>query len=583
MNLLQNLYMYSKRSLYKERYGSRFLKFIGKTRKRVNAMKRLIYLCTAVLTLLGLTLVFTGSVIHAAPLDASIVQTNDGAIQGTVTSTGRQFLGIPYAAPPTGSLRWKAPQPVTPWTTTLQTTAFGSPCIQPASPLTGQTAVNGSENCLFLNVYTPPSGATNLPVMLWIHGGAFNTGAGSGYNPSIIVQNSNVIVVTINYRLGPLGFLALTGLSAEASNGSSGNYGILDQQAALGWVQTNIANFGGSASNVTIFGESAGGSSVCDQLVSPLAAGLFAKAITESGPCEGTAIPTPTLATNQKGGASFASSLNCTGSASAIVSCMRGLSATSIINEANSGTSALSVLNTTFSPNVDGAVIPQAPAAAIKAGKFNKVPVIEGTNRNEGTLFVLLAVFATGNAIPLNTFTYDAAISEIFGSNAAKVEREYPVSSKNTADTQLSAVLTDWGFSCAANTTDGLLSADTPTFSYEFADPNPPALPGITETPPDFTLGDNHGSELAYVFQGLLNGETISLTSAQLGLSNQMIAYWTNFAKTGNPNASGVPNWPQFSTSNNDFQSLTSAGSGPAAITTFSTEHLCSFWSGLGV
>jgi para-nitrobenzyl esterase len=549
-------------------------------------MKRVIYALTAALTMLGLvlTFTFTFSLVHAASSDPSIVQTNDGPVQGTVTSTEREFLGIPYAAPPTGNLRWKPPQPATPWTTTLQATSFGSPCIQPASPLTGQTAVNGSENCLFLNVYTPPAGATNLAVMVWIHGGAFNTGAGSGYDPSIIVENSNVIVVTINYRLGPFGFLALSGLSAEQSNGSSGDYGILDQQAALQWVKTNISNFGGNASNVTIFGESAGGSSVCDQLVSPQAAGLFAKAITESGPCEGTAIPTPTLATNESGGSSFASSLNCTGSASAVVSCMRGLSATSIINEANSGANSLSVLNTTFSPNVDGAVIPQAPATAIKAGKFNKVPVIEGTNLNEGTLFVLLSVFATGRAVPLNSFTYAAALDGIFGAtNAAKVERQYPVSAKNSADTQLSAVLTDWGFACAANTTDGLLSADTSTFAYEFSDPNPPALPGITEKPPDFSLGDNHGSELTYVFQGLLNGETISLTSAQLGLSNQMIAYWTNFAKTGNPNASGVPNWPQFSTSTHDVQSLTSAGNGPSPITTFSTEHQCNFWAGLGV
>lgn len=546
-------------------------------------MKRLMYMFATALTLLGLAFTFfTTTVMHAAS-DPSIVQTDKGAVQGTVTSTGREFLGIPYAAPPVGNLRWQPPQPAAAWSTTRSATSFASPCIQPASPLTGQTSLNGSEDCLYLNVYTPPQGATGLPVMIWIHGGAFNTGAGSGYDPSIIVQRSNVIVVTINYRLGPLGFLALTGLSAEQSNGSSGNYGILDQQAAMKWVQTNIANFGGSSSNVTIFGESAGGSSVCDHLVSPQAANLFEKAITESGPCEGTAIPTPTLATNQQGGANFASSLNCTGSASAVVSCMRGLSATTIINEANSGSNALSVLNTTFSPNVDGAVIPQAPATAISQGKYNKVPVIEGTNRNEGTLFVLLAVFATGSAIRLNAFTYAAALSGIFGSNAGRVQRQYPVSARNSADTQLAAVLTDWGFSCAAHTTDGLLTANTPTFAYEFSDPNPPALPGVTQTPPDFSLGDEHGSELAYVFQGLLAGTTVSLNSAQLGLSNQMIGYWTNFAKTGNPNGSGLPNWPQFSTSNDQIQSLTSAGSGPAPITSFSTTHQCNFWSGLGV
>jgi para-nitrobenzyl esterase len=535
-------------------------------------MKRFLAIFVVLLSLLSLV-IFTGTPVAAAASNSSIVRTVNGAVKGIVNSSNRQFLGIPYAAPPVGNLRWKAPQPAASWSGVRDATQFGSICTQVGSPLTGvpQPGVDGSENCLFLNVYTPNPVQANRPVMVWIHGGGFTGGAGSLYDPSIIAKNGNAIVVTINYRLGPLGYLALPGLSAENARGTSGNYGLEDQQAALRWVRANIANFGGNPFNVTIFGESAGGASVCDQIASPFATGLFQKAITESGPC---ANPSQTLATSQKNGTTFANNLGCS---SATVACLRSLSAGALV------TAAAQDPAISFSPNVDGVILPQQVKTAISSGKYNHVPVLEGTNRNEDTIFVLAQISATGVAIPLTASQYTAEVELMFGSEASQVLAQYPLSSAISPDAQLANLVTDARFSCPANTADNLFSKGTLTYAYEFSDPNPFQLLAGSLTPPDFSLGDAHADELPSVFQGQFVTSVVPLTPAQLGLSNQVIQYWTRFAATGNPNSFATPFWPLNRTNSDLFQSLTSAGNGPHAISNFSAEHQCAFWATLGI
>src|ERR1700684_3712959 len=307
----------------------------------------------------------------SSPRTGLVVTTTGGTLRGTMAGRTDEFLGIPYAAPPVGPLRWRPPQPAAPWTGIRDATAFAPHCPQPPS---GFGVASTSENCLYLNVFTPAdarAGARNLPVMVWIHGGAFIGGESERYHPAGLVGHG-VIVVTINYRLGALGFLADAALAGHPG-GSSGNYGLMDQQAALRWVQANIRQFGGNPRDVTLSGESSGGLSVLSQLVSPGARGLFSRSIVESGTYD---LTQATLATAETAGEAFAAKVGC---ASQTASCLRALRvSTTVDNEASAG----------YKPDIDGTVLTQSIGPALASGQFNRVPVINGTNRDEWRLFV---------------------------------------------------------------------------------------------------------------------------------------------------------------------------------------------------
>src|SRR5215813_7949423 len=319
------------------------------------------------------------SVISSAPTGASaapqspVVATDKGPVRGVAIGQTQAFLGIPYAAAPIGDLRWRPPQEHAGWQGVLDASDYGAHCPQVATPY---GLPSTTEDCLFLNVFTPDK--TNrgrphlLPVMFWIHGGGLVVGESDGYDPSNLVAQ-NVIVVTINYRIGELGFLAHPALSTESSTGASGNYGLMDQQAALRWVQRNIRAFGGNPDNVTIFGESAGGLSVHSQLASPLAAGLFHQAIVESG---SYSLSQPSLAVAEATGAAFAARAGC---ASQTADCLRSLSVSAVLAAQPGGTMV---------PNLDGLVLPLTVRSAFTSGQFNQVPVIEGSNHDEWRLFV---------------------------------------------------------------------------------------------------------------------------------------------------------------------------------------------------
>jgi para-nitrobenzyl esterase len=500
--------------------------------------------------------------------DAPVVHTTKGAVRGVAGDDGASFLGIPYAAPPVGSLRWRPPRPTSSWKGVRDAAKAGSSCPQPSSSLTRSRASN-DEDCLYLNVYVPPGQRHHLPVMVWIHGGSFVVGSGSSYEASELAAKGHVVVVTINYRLGPLGFLALSALSGESGGKGSGNYALMDQQAALRWTRTNIAAFGGDPHDVTVFGQSAGGASVCAQLSSPAAAGLFERAIVESGPC-GAALSS--LHQAERSGAEFAAKLGCLVPAQA-AACLRGKSVAAILKAAGAG-SPTYLLNKTWQPTIGTALLPQQPADAIAAGRYNRVPVMLGSTTDEGTIFVA-GVEQAG--IPVNPLTYPAFLAVTFGAHSPEVLALYPASSYGgSAPLAASATLTDSDFACPSRRLAESLAGTTATYLYEFADRTAPNIYGVT---PDFPLGAYHASEIPYLFRED-SGGIVTLDAAQKRLSDQMIAYWTRFAAAGDPNGGTTPGWARFDSAT--ARDLRFEPAGPVERSGLGEEHQCGFWAGLG-
>src|SRR5215467_7672787 len=506
------------------------------------------------------------SVVAGAPTRASaapkspVVVTDKGPVRGVAIDKVQAFLGIPYAAAPIGDLRWRPPQEHAGWQGVRDASEFGAHCPQVASPYGTPST---TEDCLFLNVFTPDK--TNvgdphlLPVMFWIHGGGLVVGQSDGYDPSKLVAQ-DVVVVTINYRLGELGFLAHPALAAESPTGATGNYGLMDQQAAMRWEQRNIRAFGGNPDNVTIFGQSAGGLSVHSQLASPLAAGLFHKAIVESG---AYALTQPTLAAAEAAGTAFATSAGCPSQTAA---CLRGLSVAAILAAQPGGTMV---------PNLDGFVLPQTVRSAFTAGQFNRVPVIEGSNHDEWRLFVAQTEATTG--MPLTPAGYIPAIAATLGVPAATATFigtvVYPLNAYPSPSVALGAIGTDVVFACNARLSSRFLSQYVPTYQYEFNDPNAPMLFFASIS---FPTGASHASELQYIFDVLETPvPSPGLTPAQEQLSRTMVRYWAEFARSGNPNSSEVPPWPPYGSSD-QFQSLHPPT--PVAGTGFAADHKCAFW-----
>jgi len=502
----------------------------------------------------------------------TVVETRDGLVKGVVSPEINEFLGIPYAAPPVGELRWTPPQRHERWHGVLDATQLGNQC--PQVDFFG--AFLGNEDCLFLNVYTP-GGKKNrhehddLPVMVWIHGGSLVTGSGGLYDPTPLVTKGNVIVVTINYRLGVLGFLAHPALDSEGH--LNANYGLMDQQFALQWVQWNIEAFGGDPERVTIFGESAGGLSVYSHLASPTAAGLFHRAIAQSGAYtsfqdyQQLIFP---LAAAEVGGTTFATTVGC---GSQTAQCLRNTSPTTLV------TAQPSIVY----PVLDGTVLTQPPGAAFTSGQFNHVPVISGSNHDEYRLFVALNFDYQGH--PLSDADYPAATAALLGPSGTALVQPitqvlYPLSNYPpppgvaSAPLALSAWVTDTTFSCTARNANRLLSQYVPTYAYEFNDEHAPLSFGLV--PATFPFGAYHVAEIQYLFN--IFGAPAPFTADQQQLSDTMIRYWTRFAKTGNPNGHSAPVWAAYNAGTDQFQSLVPPT--PLVESTFDADHQCSsFWN----
>lgn len=539
---------------------------------------------------------------NATVLKAPEVATSEGGQVRSVDRLGmRSYFGIPFASPPVGDLRWKPPVAASKWTTTLANTSSAAPCLQTsASPfrLSGD-----SEDCLYLDVHAP-TGDGPFPVMVWIHGGAFNTGGTRVYaDPSPLVSKG-VIVVNIAYRLGAMGFLAHPSL---AENGSAGNYGIMDQQAALKWVQNNIANFAGDKSKVTIFGESAGGFSVMTHLASPGSAGLFQKAIVQSGNYANDRQPSAaqmstastTVADNAIDAAKAAgiAGVNCAAGA-VTASCLRSLPESVLRTQlATAFTTALS----SPVPSVDGTVLKKSIKATFQAGENNKVPVINGSNEDEYSLF--LAISEAGRraaATPPNndpsatSFAMQAsAYGPTLGSLSAGTgvavsdltSTHYPLSNYGTnAALQPSlgatALGTDVNFACPAlQVSRRMASQRTPIWMYEFRDQSAPPSIGMANGSYSlsFPQGAGHSYEIQYLFNlsALGNDERRALQTA-------MSRYWTNFARTGNPNSGTevATNWPTFTGVDKILALDVASDGGIQTFSTFESKHKCdTVWS----
>jgi para-nitrobenzyl esterase len=497
----------------------------------------------------------------AAPA-TDVVVTRTGPLRGFVADALREYLGIPYAAPPVGARRWQPPEAPTHWSATRDAVRFGPPCAQ-TSTLGNFSAPSASEDCLYLNVFAPAGDVQHLPVMVWIHGGGLFAGESDDYDPRALVEQGGVIVVTFNYRLNVFGFLAHPALDAEGH--PFGNYGLMDQQFALGWVRRNIAAFGGDPERITIFGESAGGQSVMAHLAAPSSRGLFQRAIIESG-AYAIAGASVDRAGGEATGLRFAAAVGCPETGS---ECLRALTVGQIQAKGAAFAAGTSLI-------IDGRVLPSDIGKAIESGEFNRVPVMNGTTRDEATFFVSLIESANGH--PLAAADYPAQLEAAYGkANLPAVLRQYPLAAFPMPSLALAATQTDWGLACTALRADAWLARQVPTYAFEFADRTAPS----PWAAPSFPFGAAHTFEIPYLFPGWhgARGTIPVFTPAQRRLSVVMIQYWTRFAATGDPNAPGLPAWPRFGTKRADIESLTLPR--PVPSSRFADEHHCAFWNGL--
>ncbi|MGF6571437.1 para-nitrobenzyl esterase [Paraburkholderia sp. GAS333] len=507
--------------------------------------------------------------------DAAVITTRAGALRGVEHGVVDVYQGIPYAAPPVGDLRWRAPQPAASWTGIRDATQPGNACVQSATFWRPGNGASWHEDCLNLNVWKPRHVDAHLPVIVWFHGGGWINGAGADMQPVQIASQGN-IVVTVDYRLGALGYLALPALDAESSDRqSSGNYGDLDKISALKWVRQNIAAFGGDPDNVSIGGQSAGAGSVCWLLASPAAKGLFNRAIIESiGDC---AIVSHDTATTR--GKTFAEALGCT-DPSTEIACLRRKSPADIID-------AQVKTNLTWRPVTGGSAQPVPVLDAFRSGNFNRVPVLVGNVRHETRVFVY-----EGNDMvrqPLTPDGYRSSVQTQMGDKASRVLAEYPLNAYPSAGVALAAVQTDSRFACGSVPVADALSAWVPTYTYEFRDDTAPHTPYMV-VPPSFEIGAAHSSELQYIWRGdaatpVSSGQSsgyLPLSPEQSRLSQMMQTYWASFARTGNPNTATQPDWPRYDTAKTQRLGLLPGGA-TDIITgdAYAKEHHCGFWAAM--
>lgn len=459
------------------------------------------------------------------PADTPIV-VSEGRISGTQNASGdvRIYKGIPFAAPPVGDLRWKAPQPVTPWTGVKACTAFG------ASPMQGSPAPFGpwsaeflipkepiSEDCLYLNVWTPAKTAgKKQPVLVWIYGGGFSSGgSGCAIYDGEATAKKGIVFVSINYRVGPFGFLALPELTKESGHNASGNYGLMDQIAALRWVQKNIAAFGGDPANVTIAGQSAGSMSVNCLVATPLASGLFTKAIAQSG--ASFTRSNPSLATAEDAGKKWMADLG--------VSSLTEL-------RAKPAAELMKKYMTVRGPIIDGYVLPGHIADIFNAGKQNKIALLTGWNEDEGMSAVK------------KPEEFKAQLQQQYGAKAGELATYYPSGTEAESARSQTELSRDQIFG-AQNYKWATMASDQhqPVYVYRFTR-------NIPATGQYATYGAFHTGEVAYAYDNLaaIDKTLRPLDQTDNRLAAQMAGYWANFIKTGNPNGALLPAWPVFST-----------------------------------
>jgi para-nitrobenzyl esterase len=465
------------------------------------------------------------------------VRTEAGLVRGTLEEGVRVYRGIPYAAPPVGDLRWRPPRPPVPWEGVRDCTEFGPACPQPE--MRGRYRSAGgeqSEDCLTLNVWTPAEAATGpLPVLVWIHGGGMTIGSGSmRHYDGRRLASRGAVLVTFNYRLGPFGFFAHPLLSAESEEGVSGNYGLLDQIAALRWVRRNIAAFGGDPACVTIFGESAGAVSVSLHMVTPASKGLFHRAIAQSGGVSGInrrlRARWRKKLSAEEWGVGLEKSLGCDGAEDPLAA-MRAVSWPEVLAAADPAPVAVGGRGNKYGPVVDGKVLPDDPVLLWAAGRQHDVPFLAGSNADDGNVFA--------DRLPIRTAEgYRFVVRAAFGENADEVLRLLPVAPDEDPGLALRRLLTVSSFvSQARFLVRCMEKVESPGRLYHFTRVAPAAK--------RVGAGAAHGFEIPYVFGLETLPRRLDREEGDRRLSDMMQRYWLAFAATGDPNAEGLPPWPE--------------------------------------
>jgi len=481
----------------------------------------------------------------ARPQATQPVFVDGGRISGQDLGDLRVFRGVPYAAPPVGALRWRPPTRVRPWSGVRVCTSYGHSCPQSGKVIGGGSLpASEGEDCLYLNVWSPlRSGSERLPVMVWIHGGGFVTGSGSlpaGYGENLS-RREHVVVVSMNYRLGVLGFLAHPELSAESPHGVSGNYGLLDQQAALRWVRRNIAAFGGDPRRVTIFGQSAGGQSVIAQLVSPLSRGLFARAISESPRYEDRGVgiwSTLTLGEQEQEGREVAD-LAGVAAGEDQLDALRRLPAARLVEATAAPGSPLPSLfirppQPSFQPVVDGRVLPDEPWRLLESGRWAQVPLLVGSTSDECDMWLgdVRPRFADAVADASR-----ARVQWFTGEYWPALDRQFPAGQYGGKLPATSRMMTVLEFTTSARYAAGCAAVQhIPAYLYYFS-----------RSRPGGQSGARHGAEVPYVFASV--GETTRSGEHEpedASLCRAVSHYWARFAAAGDPNAEGLPDWPRY-------------------------------------
>lgn len=479
-------------------------------------------------------------------IHAQTVTTQFGTIQGVMNGNVYQFLGIPFAKPPVGNLRWKAPQNPDNWSDTLSVTNFPPVCPQKNFDTGGTSyTITGNEDCLYLNVWTPQINSSgNLPVLVFIHGGGNQQGSSSEQNAGTYMyfgknmsERGNSVIVTIQYRLGPLGFLVHPGLESENPNNIAGNYAVMDQILALNWVKNNISNFGGDANKVMIFGESAGGVNVGNLLISPMAANLFQRACIESA-----APVVKTYASGIADGITYADSYISSGTNAQKIAFMRTLSSNDLVaNEAPPLSGGAVGMN--WTSVIDNYYFTNSPTQVFQSENFNKVPLLLGSNADEmslnvpGTVTPGMVTLLKNTTVP-NPLRPQADILYPSGATNAEAKQSYI------------GILTDSQFTATCRRTAQCVSVNQtqPVYRYFFTFKH--TVPAL------YTYGSYHGMELFYVFNTWENatlGSGSFFHTEDGYVQNAMLNYWVNFANSGNPNGANLVNWPQYNSTTDNY------------------------------
>ena len=516
------------------------------------------------------------------------VDTTSGPVKGFVGQGIYEYLGIPYAAPPVGDLRWRPPQQPAPWTKVRQTVSFGPTCAQITELGVFAGPANNNEDCLYLNVFTSQTGGTAKalkPVLMWIHGGGLVDGESNDYDASKLVKGGQAganVVVTINYRLGLLGYLAHPALDAEGH--PFGNYGLMDQQAALHWIKDNIRAFGGDPNNVTVGGQSAGSTSTAAAVISPASKGLFSRAIFESG----ALLTVAPLSLAESRGSAFGTAAGCpTDNSSSTAACLRSIPVPAIMNLQGSPSANGPYVNGLM---VDGTVLPLPGDVAFGTGKFNKMPIINGNVEDEGAFTASINEYFFG---PLTATQYTTNVTNVYSGpggpgggppnyppgTADKVLAQYPLSNYASPSLAWIAEMSDVT-ACRVHHLDTLLAGKVPLYAYEFDDRTAPWY----FPPLSFPHGAAHTIDIQFLFPNWHGGPlgiAHTLDQDEKRLSNQLVNAWTSFMATGNPDLIGSYPWPEYTKAKHVYLSENVPKLSVFKESAFTTAHQCAFWDAI--